>query len=82
MPRRVIIPVSPIGILEAYGYTWSRGERYRRAALRQMFHHEKYVDIIRRMNATAIRFKRTHPEITKVYRNDMEYLRRYRERMD
>jgi hypothetical protein len=40
-----------------------------------MYDRYEYKDIISRMNATAIRFKNTHPEITKIYRRDMAWLK-------
>ena len=78
--KKVIIPLSPIDILGPVGY-YSKNPQYkRRAALRIALKKYAYKDIISRLNATAIRFKNTHPDITTNIRNDMIYLKSYREK--
>jgi hypothetical protein len=73
---KVIIPVSPIGILEIYGYYSLDPVRKRRRALNNAIKHHAYKDIISRLNAVAIRFKNRKPEITKNIREDMAYMKK------
>lgn len=80
---KVIIPVSPIGILSAYGYKSTLGQRRRRSILTRIMEErvepngrDSYAAIISRLNATAIRFKNRRPDITRNIRDDMAYLKR------
>lgn len=75
MKKKIIIPVSPIGILSNNEY-YSKDPQYkRRKALNYIYNNYKYKDIISRLNAVAIRFKNRDPKITENIRKDMAYLK-------
>jgi len=73
---KVRIPVSPVGILGAHGYYSLDPVRKRRNSLNDAILYHPYKDVISRLNATAIRFKNTKPQITKNIREDMKYLKK------
>lgn len=55
MKTKVIIPVSPIGILTDNGY-YSKDPQYkRRKILNKIYKNYEYKDIISRLNADAVR---------------------------
>jgi hypothetical protein len=74
--KKVIIPLSPVGILEPCGYYSLDPVKKRRRALTLAIKKYAYKDIISRLNATAIRFKNRRPDITKNIRADMLYLKK------
>lgn len=73
--KKIVIPVSPIGILEKYHYYFLDTRIKRRKSLDRMIKFNKYKDIISRLNAVAIRFKNKKPKISKNIRSDMKYLK-------
>lgn len=73
--KKIIIPVSPVGILNKFGYYSLDPVIKRRKALDEAMKYYSYASIIQRLNAVAIRFKNKKPEITKNIRKDMIYLK-------
>lgn len=74
--NKIIIPLSPIGILEKFNYYSKDPKQKRIKCLNKMIKKHKYKDIISRLNATAIRFKNKIPVITKNIKHDMLYLKK------
>jgi len=75
--KKVIIPISPVGILESIGYhSYSPKSTRRKKLVAYLKQHPKdYKAVILRLNATAIRLKNTKPDLMNNLRSDMAYLK-------
>lgn len=62
------------------GYRARNAQQTRRAALRLTIEERGYVPLIRRLNVLYIYNKNRHPELASVFKSDMQYVQRLRQR--
>lgn len=64
------------GSLRSFGYSSSKSNKSRHTALNKALNHEQKSSIIKKLNAVSILNKNTNPKISKIFRDDIVWLKK------
>jgi hypothetical protein len=79
MSPKVIIPISNSGIMSAHGYSGVRDKSplaRHRALARIIRSGERPLGLFRRLNVLMILFKNTDPKLSKIFKNDRDWVKK------
>ena len=78
--KRVRIKIKRKGWFKERGYDPDYSKEYRRRVLRRLVRRYGYGTIIKKLNAVAVLNKYRNPKYARIFRSDMRYLQKRRER--